>query len=290
MVAPDARSRFATFAPPLTRPRLFFVAGIIAALTLGCAEREQTPPPETETPPAPTSAAPQIVLDMIAAHGGMDAWRATPTVSFEDEFVMPGGGTPTISRVTVEQGSRRAYMDIPGTNMSAIWDGKTAWGKNWESPLPPRFLVLLNYYFLNLPWLTMDPGVKLTETGHARLWDDPTEYATVKMTFEPGTGDTPDDSYHLHIDPATKRLKAVRYVVTYQALLPPGESSWPERIVVFDAHETVSGLLVPAKYTIYEHDHKPFASCTIRDVSFSRPFDEARVTNFEGAVADTSKP
>jgi hypothetical protein len=224
---------------------------------------------------------------MIAAHGGMEAWRAAPTVSFEDEWVMPDS-PPSVSRITVEQGTRRAYIEYPGTNASAVWDGKTSWSKNWNLPFPPRFITTLNYYFLNLPWLTMDPGVKLGPPEVAKLWEDPTEYITVLMTFEPGTGDTPNDSYRLYIDPVTKGLKAVRYVVTYPALMPAGASSWPERIVVFEAHETVSGLVVPVKLTVYHQDHTVFAACTIRDWSFSRPFDETRLTNLEGAVADSS--
>ncbi len=50
---------------------------------------------------------------------------------------------------------------------------------------------------MNLPWLAADPGVNLNEPGTGRLWDDPIEYITVKMTYEQGMGDTPDDYYTL---------------------------------------------------------------------------------------------
>ena len=43
----------------------------------------------------------------------------------------------------------------------------------WQAPTPPRFLALLNYYFLNLLWLTQDPGVIFASPQTARLWDDP---------------------------------------------------------------------------------------------------------------------
>lgn len=274
----------------MARSRAVAVAGMIAAaITQGCAKNEPTQEPGATQAAAPARATPQIVLDMIAAHGGMDPWRAAPTVSFQDEFGTPGS-PPSISRVTVEQGSRRAYVNYPGTSASAMWDGEKAWSKSWGFPFPPRFTLLLNYYFLNLPWLTMDPGVKLAQQGTRRLWNDPTEYVTVMMTFAPGTGDTPDDYYRLYIDPATKRLKACGYVVTYRSLLPKGESSSPEHILVFDAHDTVAGLIVPVKYTIYELDHKTYATCAVRDWSFDRPFDEARVRDVEGAVADLSTP
>ena len=55
--------------------------------------------------------------------------------------------------------------------MRLAWDGRRAWSENWNAPYPPRFMALLNYYFLNLPWLTSDPGVILGDpvrVGFAR--------------------------------------------------------------------------------------------------------------------------
>jgi hypothetical protein len=87
---------------------------------------------------------------------------------------------------------------------------------NWTQPYPPRFLALLNFYFLNLPWVTMDPGVKLAVADNDTLWDKSAEYSIVNMTFMPGTGDTPRDTYRLYIDSGSKRLKACAYTVTYR--------------------------------------------------------------------------
>jgi len=251
----------------------------------GCAKKE-TAAPKSET--AALLQGPQIVQDMVAAHGGIRAWRSAPTVAFEDQFDIPGQ-PPQVSRVVVEQARRRAYIDLPEASSSMSWDGEKAWSTNWQSPLPPRFLALLNYYFVDLPWLTQDPGVKLGEPSTGKLVGDPTEYTTVMMTFMPGTGDTPDDYYRLYIDPTSKQLKGCAYVVTYKALLPEGVTSTPEHIVVYDEMATVSGLLVPTRYTIYEGD-AVYAKCTIRNWAFDRPFDEARMAMPQGATLDTSTP
>jgi hypothetical protein len=225
---------------------------------------------------------------MVAAHGGLQKWRSAPTVSFEDEFNVPGQ-PDEVSRVVVEQSRRRAYIDMAGSAASLVWDGEKAWSLNWQSPMPPRFLALLNYYFLNLPWLTQDPGVKLGEPGIGRVTGDSTDYATVMMTFEPGTGDTPDDYYRLYIDPETKRLKACAYVVTYRSLLPEGVTSTPEHVLIYDEFATVDSLLVPVRYTIYEGD-SVYAGCSIRNWAFDRAFDESRMVMPEGAVLDSSTP
>ena len=232
-----------------------------------------------------------IVKTMVSAHGGIEKWRSAPTVSFEDRFIAPGTDESQRSQVTVEQGSRRAYIDFPGTNSRMAWDGKQAWSENWKSPFPPRFLALLNYYFSNLPWLTMDRGVQLGEHGKLKLRNDPTEYITVKMTFDPGVGDTPDDYYVLYIDPETHRLKACEYVATYAAILPPGTKASPPNILIYESYETVDGLVVPTRYSIYKKvDHTPIGTFEMRNWSFKKPFDSARMTKPAGAVIDESKP
>lgn len=232
----------------------------------------------------------EIVERMVAAHGGMEKWASAPTVSFVDEFKSGSETTGTVSRVTVEQGRRRAYIDYPASQARLSWDGEKAWSENWSSPLPPRFLALLNYYFLNLPWLTQDPGVVLAEPATARLWDDPIDYLTLRMTFEAGVGDTPEDYYVLYIHPETHRLRACEYVVTYSSLLPAGTEASSPNILVFDEMTTMDGLTVPTHYTIHEPDRAVYASCDVRDWSFSEPFDESRMVMPEGAVIDDSTP
>jgi len=248
------------------------------------AEQDNQEPAQLET----ASDVPSIVLDMIEAHGGMVNWRNASTVSFEDEFSTPGGPA-TVSRVMVDQRTRRAYIDFPGTDMSIAWDGRKAWGVNWTAPYPPRFLALLNYYFVNLPWLALDPGVNLAQKGTGVLAVDSSQCEIVMMTFAPGTGDTPDDYYRLYIDPVTKRLKACDYVVTYRALLPEGVKSTPEHTLVYESFETVNGLHVPTAYTIYEQG-MVYATCRIRDWKFGAAFEESRMAMPDSAVVDTTRP
>ena len=262
------------------------VAAFGFVLAAGCTQRETshgTPPVQAALP----LQGPQVVQDMVAAHGGLEAWRAAPTVTFRDEFQVPGQPAQA-SRVVVEQTARRAYLDMPDSSTIA-WDGSQAWSTNWKSPLPPRFLALLNYYFLNLPWLTQDTGVKLAEPAKGTLPGDPTEYVTVMMTFGAGVGDTPRDYYRLYIDPVRKRLKGCAYVITYKALLPEGMTASPEHLLVYDEMATVGGLVVPTRYTIYEND-AVYATCTVRDWAFGRPFDAGRMAMPAGAVIDTSTP
>ncbi|MCB1057588.1 MAG: hypothetical protein KDD11_18975 [Acidobacteria bacterium] len=239
---------------------------------------------------AETMTSEQIVDRMVAAHGGLEAWASAPTVHFEDKFSSPGrdGAKPT--RVTVEQGPRRAYMDVVGTDMSMGWDGEKAWGVNWKVPAPPRFFALLNYYFLDLPWMTQDPGVVLGDPGTGKLPGSDTEYLVVRMSFESGVGDSPGDYYDLYIDPESFELAGTRYIVTYKAVLPEGMTATPPHTLVYDSWEEVSGLKVPTHYTVYMDGGNIYATCTVTGWSFTEPFDEARMTPPPDAVVDTSQP
>jgi hypothetical protein len=232
----------------------------------------------------------RVVREMVEAHGGLEKWRNAPTVSFTDELIPAGASEGLLGNVTVEQGRRRVYIDYPAKNMRMGWDGENAWSVNWALPYPPRFLAQLNYYFLDLPWLATDPGVVLGPPGKGKLRDDPTEYITIRMGFEPGVGDTPDDYYVLYVHPENHLLKGCRYVVTYESLLPEGVASTPEHVLIYDRYKTVDGLVVPIHYSVYEVDGHDYATCVVTNWSFDKPFDENRVRMPAGAVIDKSKP
>ena len=229
----------------------------------------------------------EIVQKMIRAHGGREMWSQAPTVSFTDSIIPAGAAVGLSSRATVEQTRRRGYIDYPATGMQLAWDGNRAWGVNWELPCPPRYLALLDYYLLNLPWIAGDPGVVLEPPGTTKLWDDPVEYVSVRMTFAPEVGKGPSDYYVLYIHPDNYLLKACRYAVSFRS--EQAESS-PELVLVYDRYQTVGGLVVPIHYTIYELDRAPYAACAVRGWSFERPFEEERMRVPEGAVIETSVP
>ena len=231
----------------------------------------------------------EVVVQMIEAHGGLETWRAAPTVSYEAALQV-GPMPPMVSRGIVEQRTRRAHLEFPEMNARILWDGERAWSENWHAPLPPRFYALHSYYFMNLPWLTADPGVMLGDPGTGRLLADPTEYITVKMTFEPGVGDTPDDSYTLYIDPKSYRLRAIELVVTYADFRSPlGDPSAPI-VFLYEEFATVDGLTVPTKSSIHLQDGTPMGSYEWRDWSFSKSFDESRMVMSSDAVLDDSSP
>ena len=207
----------------------------------------------------------EIIDRMVSAHGGMLDWKTAPTISFTDEFRFGEAEEGMPSHVVVEQGQRRAYIDYPSMKMKLSWDGEQCWSENWQMPTPPRFLALLNYYFLNLPWLVKDRGVVLGEPGTHVLPGDPAEYISIRMGFEATAGDTPDDYYILYIDPDSYRLHGYSYIVTYQDALPEGVTVSPEHLLIFDAFAQVEGCIClrTTQSTISTTTCTPLAPCAI---------------------------
>ena len=261
------------------------VSIVLCSLLVGCSAPAPTPePPPTATSPTKS----EVVNKMIEAHGGLERWQTAPTMRFTDSFLPAGAESPLESHVTVEMTSRRAYLDFPSMNAQIVWDGEKAWSVNWKGRTPPRFLALLSFYFVGLPWLTADPGVHLSEPGIGTLPDDPTEYITVKMTFGPGAGDTPDDYYLLFIDPSAYELRAAEFTVTYADVLPP-DVEFKKELGIFEAHGEFEGLKVPTRFSIYV-DGELQGTYEWRDVSFTQPFDASRMEMPDDAVVDTSSP
>ena len=241
-----------------------------------------------------------IVTKMIEAHGGFKKWNSSATVSFDTHLKVDFGGGNWVEyweKVTVEQGTRRVYADLPnadGTSGSIAFDGQDAWSAgNLQgiSQAPARFTAWRNFYLFNVPWLTQDPGVILGKPGKATIPNDTKEYITIPMSFESEAGDTPKDTYLLYIDPDTHRLKATEYGMTFKSMLPEGVESAPLSVFVWEETTEVSGLLALTRYNVYYKDGGALVTTgEVSNWSFDKPFDESRMKMPADGTPDASVP
>ncbi len=65
------------------------------------------------------------------------------------------------------------------------------------------------FYFFGMPFVFADPGAVHEFLGRKSFQGQ--EYDAVRVTFQKGTGDTPDDFYLLYLDPGSGRLKLASY-------------------------------------------------------------------------------
>ena len=238
----------------------------------------------------------EVVERMIDAHGGLEEWRAAPSVSYDNIFFNPMAPADSwwVSHEVTQQNTRRTYQHWPLDGAVLAFDGETTWTDGWRRANNPKFMVHFFFYFVNLPWITQDPGVVLGAPQRAPLPGDETEYITIEMTFSdaPTVGKTKDDSFKLYVDPETYLLKGYEYTIGWGPMLdgmqvPEGQLFGPT-LRVHDRFSTVDGLVVPAVMrTISGDGSQVFGHHTILNPSFSQAFDEGRLVQTPTAVVDT---
>ena len=252
---------------------------------VGLSACESSPRGTSETIPEP--AAPAVLAPYLEAHGGLDTWRRFGTLAYD---LQRGDWT---DHQLIDLRSRRVL--ITSEAYAIGFDGEDVWITPGKEALnygaPPRFYSGTYFYFFAIPFVFADPGTRVEKVEPRTL--DGKAYDVLRVTYEPGVGDSPEDEYLAYFDPETKRLRLVLYTVTYGRTVEPGA---PPRYgaLRYDAWQTVDGLLVPehAVYFRWEGDHlgEKRAEVWFHNVRF----DEAapppeRFARPEGAVID-AKP
>ena len=199
------------------------------------------------------SAGGALVWRAIEAHGGLEAWLGSGPLQFR--FAYQPAGRPAIDTFqVVDPWSARARQQVaPQRTAEFGWDGQRAWVQPPDAKLPtnPRFWSLTPYYFVGMPFVLGDPGVRFEQLADASFEDE--SFDIVKATFEPGTGDAPGDHYVLYLDKESGRLRAVRYVVSYPGFYPDGGHG-AEKLMSYDGELAVGDIIIAASHRTFTFD------------------------------------
>lgn len=196
----------------------------------------------------------ELLMQVVKAHGGLEPWTTAGSIAFD--YDSSRVGAPDQRRYTRSQvnlSDRRAVQVELGEGADAKlgYDGQESWIVPTPESFPssPSFWAVTPFYFVGIPWVFADPGVKvdvlapivIPQTGV----DEP--LPSLKVTFEAGTGDAPDDFYIVHTHPETHQIVAIRYIVSSPKIFPEGGHS-PEKISLWSGFSTVDGLLFPGHF------------------------------------------
>jgi len=240
--------------------------------------------PDTEAAGV-TSEAGAFAAAVDAAHG-REAWQSRE--AFAADITMGRGGEVSFrARMTLTPSMSRTRMDLPDGTVG-VFDGQDAWVAPADSEFvgQARFQLLTWPYFLAAPFKLRDPGTDLEVRGTEEVMGQ--EHEAARLTFEPGTGDTPDDWYLVYKDPETDFVQALGFIVTYGKSVDEAEET-PE-LIVYDDYTEVDGVQIPMRWTIYlwspetgvEGD--PIAEVTLSNAGFLQP-EDGFFDPPEGAVA-----
>ncbi len=217
------------------------------------------------------SAASQLILAAINAHGGLEKWYAQSPLYYRFNY------QPTEKDKTIRDSyilndyvnARAVHQSADQEGMNYGFDGKEAWKLPADADLSvnARFWSLTPYYFVGLPFVLADEGIFFEQLEDAD-WEG-TSYHRVKVTYGEGIGDADQDYYVLWLHPETRQMDALNYIVSYSDFFPDG-GHLPEKFMVLNGKTTVDGITLPTGYTTRWSD-KPtevITNITVSDYSF----------------------
>ena len=221
----------------------------------------------------------KLLWDSIEAHGGLDKWFANGLLEFRWTYHMKDRGLVKDSTQIIDTWSSKARHvglgSMEGTTFG--WDGAKAWiePKDANIGIPPGFWALTPYYFVGVPHVLADPGT-IHELLPEKIDLDGKSYEQVKVSYESGTGESPDDYYIALIDSETKLVKGVRYIVTSPLLARKGEPV--EKLLTYEGWYDLSGVLFPKSHITYTMEgDKVGTELRSADVSEAKFLGEADV-------------
>ena len=205
------------------------------------------------------------------AHG-INAWCSKPAMSSEITVTL-GDNTVLEGTLLMEiKGSRSRIELTDGTML--IFDGTEAWVSPATADFEgARFHLLTWPYFIAVPMKLQDHGATLTLLGEKQLGGE--YYDAARLTFDPGTGDTPDDWYVTYADPSTGRLAAMAYIVTYGKTR--SEADKEPHMITFDEFKAFDRVVVSTTWRFWHWSHDkgkhgdPIGQVTLSDVKFVNP-------------------
>ena len=231
----------------------------------------------------------KIVWNAMEAHGGLEKYYANGALSFRFNYQPLDGSTQRDSYQTVDTWSNKArHTSTTDSTAHFGWDGKTAWVQAKDSTAfayDTKFWALTPIYFLGQPFILDGAGVNL-EVLDQQVYKEKNN-DVVKVTFDAGTGDAPDDYYILYFDRITHQLNVIRYIVSYPEYFKDG-GHLPEKFMDLSAYKTIDGITFPTLYKTHwlaenEQPGEYITKIDVSDIEFTNNVTEDFFDAPEGA-------
>lgn len=227
------------------------------------------------------SEAGKVVWDAMEAMGGLNKWYSNGYLSFRFNYQPLDGSVPRDTYQTIDTWSNKArHRSVTDSTAIFGWDGVNAWVTAKDST---TFKYNLRFWALTPLYLAAQPLVLDGEVVNLELlpqvnYKDALQ-DVVKVTFDSGTGDAPDDYYILYLDAKTHLLSALRYIVSYPGYFPNGGNN-PEKFMELVNRKTFNGINFPLKFNTYWSTEdglpkgEPITTIELSDIAFQNRLEE----------------
>lgn len=192
------------------------------------------------------SSLPEPLAACIEAHGGLDAWQAQGTLEYD--FTRTTSEASLSDHQLVDLRERR--VRITSDDYTLVHDGTDVGIAPSAEALPygpgPRFYSQTYFYFFAIPFVLADPGINYEVLPDETVGG--TRYEVVRVSYDEGIGESPDDVYIAYVDAETSELGMVRYSVTFGDI----NMTEPNSVIVYREWTDDAGLRVPSRATFHD--------------------------------------
>ncbi|WP_034044117.1 DUF6503 family protein [Wocania ichthyoenteri] len=222
---------------------LFLVLLIISLVS--CKQTSETKKENTQ--PEDASAIlktyPENISKIFKAHGGIDLWNTMESLVFEIEH--PEGNEETTTALK----SRKSLIETDKFKIG--FDGEKVWLKQDTLAYKgnAKFYYNLMFYFYAMPFVLADDGI-VYEDVEPLIFEDKT-YPGIKISYNAGVGESPEDEYVLYYDFETNKMVWLGYTVTFFSK----EKSKEFHFIKYSNWQTVEGVLLPETLTWYNYEN-----------------------------------
>jgi hypothetical protein len=183
---------------------------------------------------------PETISKILDAHGGIDLWIKMQTLTFTTQ--KESGNEVT----TTDLKNRYSIIEMPKHNIG--YDGKNVWLQS-KGNIPyegnPKFYYNLMFYFYAMPFVVADDGI-MYEDVDPLIFENKI-YPGVKISYDSGIGESPEDEYIVYYDPETGMMVWLAYTVTYFTK----EKSEKWAFINYNEWQVVNAIKLPKQLTWY---------------------------------------
>lgn len=194
-----------------------------------------------ETLDVTTSIYPDAIDKVFEAHGGIDQWNKMEAL----QFAMPKDQVSETTKTNLK--TRESLIDLPSYSIG--YDGKEVWLHKKDSAEykgNPKFYYNLMFYFYAMPFVLADDGINYEETEPLNF--EGNQYPGIKISYESGVGESPEDEYILYYNPETSQMEWLGYTVTYFT----NEKSKEWHYINYSEWQEIEGFKLPKTLTWYK--------------------------------------
>ncbi len=225
--------------------KLFACSLFISTLFFSCSNEssQATTEEPVEKEEVASPALPELLSDALEAHGGLNNWQSMKTMIYTVER------NEKPEQHLIDLDSRKVLLTHEDYRIG--FDGQEVWvspNKAAFGNSSARFYHNLRFYFVSMPFIVADPGINYEVLPQKELQGK--TYDALRITYDDGIGDAPEDEYILHFDPETKQMEWLLYTVTYYT----GEVASKYNALHYSEWQEVNGLMLPQKMVGYRYE------------------------------------